>query len=172
MARFGGPSSRLGSAASVPDARPRCHHQWVINTRDGLIEAAKPLLEPDEHVAHVIRALEGPSRWLAMGLAMVVALGSTLLLQGVAVIGLLAFALVYTRLYARRVIMATDKRVVVLAGGRWRFKPRAILDSLDLETRIGPPKGLWLEINLNGRRMFVVPRTVKEVQAADADLDV
>jgi hypothetical protein len=82
--------------------------------------------------------------------------------------------LVYTRLYARRLIVATDEGLVVMAGGRgprfFSFMPSAVLDRLPLETPIGPVKGLWLEVTLNERRMFVVARSAKDVVAADADL--
>ena len=50
------------------------------------IQRARPLLNPDEAVAHVIKALEGPNRFLGMGLAMIVAILIALVLQS----GLLA----------------------------------------------------------------------------------
>jgi hypothetical protein len=78
---------------------------------------------------------------------------------------------VFTRLYARRVVLATDQDLVVVGCGRWRFTPKVVLDRLDLETRIGPLKGLWLQTRLGSRRLYVVARTAREVAAADADLD-
>lgn len=140
------------------------------NDRRRLIDKARPLLEADEAVAQVIRAVEGPNRWLAMGLAIVVAFGLSVLLR-VAILAVPVFWLVFTRLYARRVVMATDRGLVILAGGRWRYTPSKLLARLPLETRIGPLRGLWLETRLGGRRLFVVPRSVRAVAEADADLD-
>lgn len=139
------------------------------NQRQQIIEQSRPLLQPGEAVAHVVRALEGPNRWLGLGISLLVGLGLGVLL-GLPILGLPAFLIVFTRLYARRVILATDESLVVLAGGRFTFRPRLVLDRLDLETPIGPLKGLWLQTTLNGRRMYVVARSVNEVRAADADL--
>jgi len=135
-----------------------------------LAEKAQPLLEPGEVVAHVIRAQEGPNKFLGMGIALFVAFGLSLLLR-IPFFALPVFLLVHTRLYARRVILATDEALVVAAGGRFRYTPRKVLDRLDLETQIGPLKGLWLSTTLNGRRLYVMPRCVRDVAAADADLD-
>jgi len=141
-----------------------------INTRERLAEKAQPLLEPGEVVAHVIRAQEGPNKFLGMGLAMFVAFGLSLLLK-IPILALPVFLLVHTRLYGRRVILATDEALVVAAGGRFRYTPRKVLDRLDLETQIGPLKGLWLSTTLDGRRLYVMPRCARDVAAADADLD-
>lgn len=142
----------------------------LINTRERLAAKAQPLLEPGEVVAHVIRAQEGPNKFIGMGIGMFVAFGLALLLR-IPFLALPVFLLVNTRLYARRVILATDEALVVAAGGRFRYTPRTVLDRLDLETRIGPLKGLWLSTTLNGRRLYVPPRCARDVAAADADLD-
>jgi hypothetical protein len=143
---------------------------WV-NTRERLIEKAQPLLEPGEVVAHVIRAQQGPNRFLGMGIALFIGFGIAYLVA-IPLLALPIFLVALIRLYARRVILATDEALVVVAGGRIRYTPTKVLDRLDLETPIGPLKGLWLATTLNGRRMYVVPRCVREVTAADADLDV
>jgi hypothetical protein len=142
----------------------------VNPTRERIIEQARPLLEPDESVAHVVRALEGPSRWLALFLALVVGLGLTILVQ-LPLVGLPVFVLVFTSMYARRIILATDQALVVLAGKRFRFVPTRVLARLDVETKIGPFKGLWLRTTLAGRKLYIVPRTAAEARAADADID-
>jgi hypothetical protein len=144
----------------------------VRNDRRRLIEKSRPFLDDGEVVAHVIRALEGLNRWVGLAIAAVIAFGLTIAVKLPPVIGALILMLVFTRLYARRVIVSTDRGIVVLAGGLWRFTPKARLDRLDLETRIGPLRGVWLETNLNGRRLFVVPRSAVEVAESDADLDV
>lgn len=150
-------------------AAPTAYGAAVRNDRRRLIERARPFLQPDEAVAHVVRAMEGPNRWLALGLAVIVGFGLSVLLR-VAILAVPVFWLAFTRMYARRLILATDQGLVVLAGGRFRFTPSRLLDRLPLDTPIGPLRGLWLETRLNGRRMFVVPRSVRSVADADADL--
>jgi uncharacterized protein YPO0396 len=118
-------------------------------------------------VAHVVRCLEGPNKWLAIGIGLVIGFAAGLL---VPLFGPVVFWLVYTRLYARRVVLSTDRNLVVIAGGRWRFTPKRLVDRLDIETKFSP-KGLWLETTLGGRRMYVVPRTIDEVRASDRDVD-
>jgi hypothetical protein len=138
------------------------------NTRETIIEKAQPLLLPGESVAHVVRALEGPNRWVALVIALAIGFGLTFF---VSFLGIIALWLVFTRLYARRVVLATDQNLVIVGCGRWRFSPKVVLDRLDLETRIGPLRGLWLETRVGPRRLYVVARSSRDVAAADADLD-
>ncbi len=145
----------------------------VFFNREKAIQRARPLLNPGEAVAHVIRALEGPNRFLGMGLALLVGFGLSVVIR-FPLLALPIFLLVYARLYARRLVLATDEGIVVLAGGRGpkflSFMPTMVLDRLPLETPIGPMRGLWLEVTLNDRRMFVIASSAKDVRAADADL--
>jgi len=140
-----------------------------VAQRDSLVRASAPLLDPGEEVASIAKALEGPNRWAGMGLSLVVAftLG---ILSGIPILALPVFLLMFSRLYAKRLILATDEGVVVLGCGRFSWKPRQLLSRLPVDTRIGPLKGLWLQTVLDGRRLFVQPRWVAEVTAADADL--
>ena len=41
----------------------------------------------------------------------------------------------------------------------------------DIDTRIGPLQGFWRSTTLNGRRLYVVPRSYPEVHAADDDIE-
>jgi hypothetical protein len=141
------------------------------NDRRRLIEKARPFLEEGEVVGHVIRAFEGINRWIGLAIAAAVAFGFTVAVKLNPILGAIVLMLVFTRLYARRLIVATDRGVVVLAGGLWRFTPTKLLDRLNLETRIGPLHGIWMETQLNGRRLFIVPRSASEVAESDADLD-
>ena len=140
-----------------------------INTRERLAAKALPLLEPGEVVAHVVRAQEGPNRLLSLGIAMAVGFGLSLLLR-VPLFALPLFVLVHAYLNKRRLIVATDRALVVMAGGRFRYTPTKVLDRLDLETPIGPVKGMWLSTTLGGRQLYVMPRCVRDVANADADL--
>jgi hypothetical protein len=134
--------------------------------RDRIIEASRPFLQPDEQVVHVVRALEGPNRWIALALAFAIGVMLTLLTQA-PLLGVLSMWLVYTRLYARRIVLATDQAVVLLAGSRWRFLPRSLIQRFPVDTMIGPLKGLFLQADGLGRRLYIVPRTMREVVAAD-----
>jgi hypothetical protein len=140
-----------------------------INNRATIIAKAAPLLEPGEVVAHVIRGMQGMNRWLGMMIAIVVAFPLGLFLPPIFIVPL--YYLLFTGLYPRRIILATDQALVVVAGGRLRYEPKAVLDRLDVETPIGPMKGsFWRHVVLNGRRIYIVPRCYPDVVAADADL--
>src|SRR5689334_2410724 len=100
-----------------------------LNSRERIIERSTPLLEPGEIVAHVIRGLEGPNRWVAIVASFVVAFP----LAGILHVPVLAFVLflaLFTTLYARRIVLATDRGIVVIRAGRWRYTPRQVLDRL------------------------------------------
>jgi hypothetical protein len=151
----------------MPDPAAPAKIGWQ-NNRANLIAKSERFLEPGEVVAHVVRCLEGPSRWLAIAIGLVIGFGMGLLIP---VFGPIAFFLVYTRLYARRVVLATDRNLVLIGGGRWRFTPKVLIGRLDIETKFSP-HGMWLQTDLApGRRMFVVPRTIDEARAADRDVD-
>jgi hypothetical protein len=141
-----------------------------INTREVVVAKSRPFLQPGEVVAHVVKALEGPPRWVAMLLGLVIGIGISILIL-LPLLGVPIFALVYTGSYKRRILLATDRSLVVLAGGRFRFTPRSVLSRLDLETRIGPLQGLFLRTEVDGRRLYVVARSSPEVHAADADIE-
>src|SRR5258706_615875 len=133
----------------------------MADTRSQIIEEARPLLNRGEVVAHVVRALEGPNRWLALLFAMFI--GFTLsLLAGSPILALPFMWLGYTLLYKRRIILATDQSVLILGGARLRFSPKAVLDRLAVATRIGPLKAAFLATTPNRRPMYVVSRSVRE----------
>ena len=142
----------------------------LINTREVVIDKSAPFLEPDEVVAHVVKALEGPPRSLAIILALVIGFGISVVIQ-IPFWGFPLFVIVYTSAYQRRVILATDQALLLLGAGRYRFAPKKVLARLDLETRIGPVQGLFLRTEVDGRRLYLTPRTVQEAAAADAELD-
>jgi hypothetical protein len=142
-----------------------------MNTRENIIDKAAPLLEPGEVVAHVVRALDGRlNRWAGVAIAFVAAFSLASVLR-IPILGIVLFFALFTSLYPRRILLATDRALVVVQGGRWRFTPRRVLDRLDIDTRIGPLQGFWRSTTLNGRRLYVVPRSFPELHAADADID-
>ncbi len=142
----------------------------VANARAKIVQEARPLLNKGEVIAHVVKALEGPNRWLGIGIGMFAGLGVGLL-SGNPILGVPIMWIVYTRMYARRILLATDQSLVVIEGGRFRFAPKRVLERLDVDTRIGPLKGLFMTARVNGRRLYIVPRSAGEATAADADVE-
>jgi hypothetical protein len=141
-----------------------------VAQRDYFIRASRPLLEPDEQVANVVKALEGPNRWLGLVLSLAIGFVIGFALQA-PILALPMFVVAFQQLYAKRFILATDESLVIVEAGRMSWKPKRVLDRLPVDTRIGPLRGLWLETRLAGHRLFVAPRWAKEVAAADQDLD-
>jgi hypothetical protein len=141
-----------------------------INTREVIMERSQPFLERGEVVAHVVKALEGPPRWVAMLAAAVIGVGVSIVIL-VPFLGFPLFVLVYTAAYQRRVILATDQALVLLGAGRFRFTPKKVLARLDIETPIGPVQGLFLRTEVDGRRLYITSRTVAEAKAADDDIE-
>jgi hypothetical protein len=140
-----------------------------INSREQIIALSRPLLEPDEVVAHVVRAMEGPNRLVAVAVSF--ALG--LAIGGIARVPFLAAPIAMAAFfssYPRRIILATDQALVILKGGRWRWTPKQVLDRLDVDTPIDP-KGMFLRSQLGSRRLWIVPRCINEVRASDLDLE-
>ena len=138
--------------------------------RDYLIRTTQPLLEPGEQVANVAKALEGPNRWLGMTVALLLGFTIGLLVQA-PIVSLPVFVAAFQLLYAKRLVLATDDAVVVVDAGRLSWKPRRVMARLPVDTRIGPLRGMWLKTTLGGHQLFVQPRWVREVTAADADLE-
>lgn len=115
--------------------------------RDKLRERVQPYVEPGEQVQQVFIAQTGPSPWL-MGL-----LGGLLIML----------------LMKPRIIVVTDRRIIVLRGGRFAVtQPKEQLAVLARQTTIGPVKGLWTRTNLGAERMWVHRRFKQDVEAADA----
>jgi hypothetical protein len=143
---------------------------WM-NTRENIIAKAKPLLEPGEVVAHVVRTLDGKiNRWLGIAIAFLVSFPLAGIIR-VPILVFVLFFLLFTSLFPRRLILATDRSLVVLKCGRYRWTPKRVIDRLDIQTKIGPLVGFWRSTTLNGRRMYVVPRCYTDVIDADTDVD-
>ena len=129
-------------------------------------------LEEGERVDYVIKALAGMNRWLALGLAAIIGLGVSLLLSTYGfgpIVGVLVLLIVFTRLYARRLILVTNRAVVLLAGSRFTFKPTAVLDRLPVDTPLGPLMGLWLELRLGTHKLYVSARSIRTVSKVETE---
>lgn len=71
-------------------------------------------------------------------------------------LGGIVAAIVATALVSRRVLLLTDRGVVVLEYGRFGgVKPTRVLARLPLGTGIGSLSGLWARIELGGERLWV-----------------
>jgi hypothetical protein len=70
-----------------------------------------------------------------------------------------------------RVIVATDRRLLLYGGNRWRVGSiREQMNELPRRTRIGPASGVWHRTDVFGERLYIQRRWHREVQVADADL--
>ena len=69
---------------------------------------------------------------------------------------------------AYRVIVVTDRRILVCRSGRFRMTPvREVLRELPRSTRIGPPKGLWYRCDSLGEKLYINRRFHKDIREAD-----
>jgi hypothetical protein len=69
---------------------------------------------------------------------------------------------------AYRVIVVTDKRILVIQAGRFRWTTmKAQLREIPRQTKIGPASGLWYRFDSLGERLYVHRRFHKDVAAAD-----
>ncbi|WP_067465639.1 hypothetical protein [Actinomadura macra] len=69
---------------------------------------------------------------------------------------------------AYRVVVVTDRRILVCRSGRLRMTPvNEVLRELPRNTRIGPPSGLWWRSDHLGERLYVNKRFHKDINAAD-----
>lgn len=70
---------------------------------------------------------------------------------------------------AYRVVVVTDRRILVCKSGRLSMTPvKEVVRELPRGTRIGPPSGLWWRCESLGERLYVHMRFHKDVAAADA----
>jgi len=108
---------------------------------------AAPLLQPGETVQAVFGA-QTTSQWFAL---------------------ISYWIIIFTNAY--RVVVVTDRRILVCKSGRFRTTPvNAVLHELPRATRIGPPSGLWYKTEALGERLYVAKRFHKDIEAADAAL--
>ena len=69
---------------------------------------------------------------------------------------------------AYRVVVVTDRRILVCQSGRFRNTPvKSIVRELPRGSRIGIPGGLWWRSDTLGERLYIHRRFHKDVTAAD-----
>ncbi len=69
---------------------------------------------------------------------------------------------------AYRVVVVTDRRILVCQGGRYlRSTVKGVLRELPRETKIGSPRGLWFRTDALGERLWIPFQFFKDVKRAD-----
>jgi hypothetical protein len=113
--------------------------------REKIRTNAAPVLEPGETIQAVIPA-QTQSQWFALISYWIIILSN-----------------------AYRVIVVTDRRILVCRSGRFRMTPvNGVLRQLPRSTPIGPASGLWYRTDHLGERLYISKRFFKDVVAADA----
>lgn len=131
-----------------------------------VVERSRGLLEPGERVERVLLAQGGINPWAQGGFPLVgligvravaIAAGASSVVGALGgVLGALAGAVIAAALTTRRVLIATDRGVVVLEYGRFGgAKPTKVVARLPQGTAIGSLSGTWAQTELAGERLWV-----------------
>jgi hypothetical protein len=113
--------------------------------RDKMRANAAHLLQPGEEIQAVMGA-QTKSQWFAL-----------------ISIWIIAFSNAY------RVIVVTDRRIIVAKSGRMTMTPvKEVLRELPRNTKIGPASGLWFKCESLGEKLYIHKRFHKDVAAADS----
>jgi hypothetical protein len=119
----------------------------TVALRDKLRTNAAPHLQPDETIQAVFCA-QTTSAYFAL---------------------ISYWIILFSNSY--RVVVVTDRRILVCASGRMSMTPvKEILLELPRATRIGPPSGVWWRCETLGQKVYVHRRFHKDVNVADAAL--
>jgi hypothetical protein len=115
-----------------------------VAIRDKLRANAAPFLQPGENIQAVFCG-QTTSQYFAL---------------------ISIWIIVLTNAY--RVVVVTDRRVLVCKSGRFRMTPvKEVIRELPRNTLIGPASGLWWRSESLGERLYVHKRFHKDVAAAD-----
>ena len=125
----------------VPVGRPEVNH---IAIRDKMRTSAKPHLESGERIQAVFGA-QTVSQYLLLVTVLV---------------------LIFTDAY--RVVVVTDKRILVCRAGRlFPSSVKEVLRELPRSTSIGPATGFWHRSETLGESLYTHKRFHKDVARAD-----
>jgi hypothetical protein len=112
--------------------------------RDKLRSNAAHLLQPGENVQTVFTAQTASPYWALLSY----------------------WVIVFKNAY--RVVVVTDRRIIVCKSGRLSTTPvNDVVRELPRATRIGAPSGVWFKCDSLGERLYVHKRFHKDVVAAD-----
>jgi hypothetical protein len=107
--------------------------------------SAQPYLQQGESIQQVFGA-QTKSQWFALISFWIIILSS-----------------------AYRVIVVTDRRILVARSGRLTTTAvNEVLRELPRATRIGPAGGLWYKCDTLAERLYIAKRFHKDIEAADA----
>jgi hypothetical protein len=113
--------------------------------RDKIRANAAPVLQPGEVIQAVIPA-QTTSQYLAIISYWIIILSN-----------------------AYRVIVVTDRRILVCRSGRFRVtRVKEVLRELPRQTMIGPAHGLWYRVDSLGERLYINKRFHKDISTADS----
>jgi hypothetical protein len=113
--------------------------------RDKMRANAEHLLQPGENIQAVFGA-QTRSQWFAL-----------------ISIWIIAFSNAY------RVIVVTDRRILVTKSGRFSMTPvKEVIREVPRGVRIGPASGLWFKTEALGEKLYIHKRYHKDVAAADS----
>lgn len=144
-----------------------------------VVRRSQGFLEPGEQVRRVVLAQGGLNPWLQNVFFLSGLIGARFAVAswggpGVfdllwSLLGAMAGAFLATVFISRRVVLMTDRGVVVLEYGRLGgVKPTRVLARLPLGTGMGPLSGLWARTELAGERLWVHRRWHRDVAAPRA----
>ncbi|NNN32596.1 hypothetical protein HLK59_19955 [Streptomyces sp. S3(2020)] len=131
-----------------------------------VVRRSQGFLEPGEQVWRVVLAQGGLNPWLQSAFFLSGLIGARLAVAswggpGVfglfwSVLGAVGGAFLANVFISRRVVLMTDRGVVVLEYGRFStVKPTRLVARLPLGTAMGPLSGLWARTELAGERLWV-----------------
>jgi Bacterial PH domain len=113
--------------------------------RDKLKASATPYLQPGEQIQAVFNA-QTTSQWFAL---------------------ISFWIIIFSNAY--RVVVVTDRRILVCQAGRLRTTViKSVLRELPRATQIGPAHGLWYRTDVLGEKVYIHKRFAKDVALADS----
>jgi hypothetical protein len=113
--------------------------------RDKMRDQAAEYLQPGEQIQSVFFAIATSPYWSLLSYWIIIARDSN------------------------RIVVATDRRILVLKSSRWRVKARSLMRELPRNTVIGPPHGLQYKCETLGEpHLYIHKRFHKDIEAADA----
>jgi hypothetical protein len=117
--------------------------------RDKLRQNAAPLLQPGESIESVFCAQTVSAYFVLISI----------------------WIIIFSNAY--RVVVVTDRRILVCRSGRLTMTPvKEVERELPRATRIGEPSGLWWPCESLGGKLYVNKRFHKDVRQADSVLTV
>ena len=116
-----------------------------MSFRDRIAMNARHVCEPGEHLQTAIAAQARSPNWLGIP-DLIIPLGN-----------------------AYRIIVITDRRILVCRSGRFRaFVVGDVLGELPRATKIGPPHGVWYRTASLGERLYIHRLYFKDIGLADS----